>query len=252
MESEARLTGFMENSFIKSAQKGAEAKILDSKEEVLGVLAKGVVAEEKQLEEVRKLSEKERAWWANVPAYETNEEILENFEKGILVKIEDDENFKLIMRFSNPRLEDWQPYLSEEAAALLREIGKRWRGKMKAVRLPDDIRLAVTSLVRTKKYQEKIIAAGKLAMPNSPHTKGQSFDIDGCGYYIENSAVNPRQCENYKEIYKPIVHQVLKDVLDEMKDEGVLYYIQEYKNTNNQCFHITNKLGRPREKNAKK
>ncbi|NOY35435.1 MAG: hypothetical protein GXP44_00715 [bacterium] len=229
----------MEDSFVKSGEKGAEAKILESKKEVLALLSKGVAAEKEELEEVRKLSEMERAWWRDFPPYETNEEILDDFEKGILAKIGDDGNLKLIMRFSNPELEKWQPYLNKEAARLLREVGERWREKMKAAGLPDDIRLAVTSLVRTKEYQKEIISAGKLAMPDSPHTKGQSFDIDGCGYYIEDSVVNPRQCENYREIYKPLVHQILKEVLEEMKNEGRLSYIQEYKNTGNQCFHTT-------------
>ncbi len=229
----------MENNFIKSEDKGAEAKILESREEVLALLSKGVVAEKKEMEEVKKLSETERAWWRDFPLYETNEQILEDFEKGILAKIEDDENLKLIMRFSNPELENWQPYLAKETARLLREVGEKWREKMRSAGLPDDIHLAVTSLIRTKKYQEKIIKAGKLAMPDSPHTKGQSFDIDGCGYYIEDNVVNPRQCENYQEIYKPLVHQILEEILSEMKDKGRLSFIQEYKGSDNQCFHMT-------------
>lgn len=229
----------MENPLGKSEKRGMKTKILKNKDEVLELLSKGAIAKKEELEEVRKLSETERAWWKDFPPYETNEQILDDFEKGVLAKIEDDENLKLIMRFLNPELEKWQPYLNKYTVALLCEVGGRWREKMKAAGLPDNIRLPVTSLIRTKKYQEEIISAGKLAMPDSPHTKGQSFDIDGCGYYIEDSVVNPRQCENYQEIYRPLVHQILKEVLDEMKNEGYLSYIQENKNTGNQCFHIT-------------
>lgn len=229
----------MEDSFIKSEKKGAKTEVLKSREEILDVLSKGIVAEKEELEKVRELSEMERAWWRDFSPYETNEQILEDFEKGALERIEDDENLKLIMRFSNPELEKWQPYLGKEAARLLREAGERWRERMKAAGLPDDIRLAITSLIRTKKYQEEIIKAGKLAMPNSPHTKGQSFDIDGCGYYIKDSVVNPRQCENYLKIYKPLVHQILKEVLDEMKEDEFLTFIQENKGTDSQCFHVT-------------
>ncbi len=230
---------FMENPLKKNGQKGAETKILGSKEEILELLSKGVVAQKEELEEVRRLSEEERMWWKDFLPYETTEQILKAIERGILEEIKGDENFRLIMRFSNPELEKWQPYLDKNAAALLSEVGERWRKKIKVSRLPNDICLALTSLVRTKKYQEEIINAGKLAMPDSPHTKGQSFDIDGCGYYIGDSVVNPRQCENYQEIYKPLVHQILKEVLGEMKNEGHLSYIQENKNTGNQCFHIT-------------
>ncbi len=215
-------------------------RVFEKKEEILNLISNnGAVAEKEEIEDVRRLSEMERAWWRGYPSYKTNEQILEDFKKGALAKIESNKNLNLIMRFLNPNLEKWRPYLNKDTAKLLYEIGARWREKMRAGNLPDDIRLAITSLIRTVDYQKEIIRAGKLAMPDSPHTKGQSFDIDGCGYYIENSIVNPRQCENYQEIYKPLVHKILKEVLEEMKNDEYLSYIQEYKNTDSQCFHIT-------------
>ena len=133
-------------------------------------------------------------------------------------------------------------------ALLLKEVGRKWRGKMTAENLSKDILLAVTSLVRSVEYQENLIKRGKLGMPDSPHTKGQSFDIDGCGYYDNGKAINPRQSENYRDIYNPHVHHLLKETLEEMKKENCLNYILEYENTDNQCFHVTRNLAyQPRE-----
>jgi len=196
-------------------------------------------ASAEEIERVRKLSEIERKWWKNYPAYETVDDILKDAEKGVLMKIESDEDFKLIMRFENPDLKDWQPYIHKDTALLLKKVGEKWRQKMIQNGLSDKIILSITSLIRTAEYQEKLTKRGKLAMPNSPHTKGQSFDIDGCGYYENNKAINPRQSENYKDFYNPRVHQLLRELLEDMKKENCLNYILEYEDTDNQCFHIT-------------
>ncbi len=207
-----------------------------------------VKASAEEIKRVEKLSEIEREWWKNYPAYLTTKDILKGVEDGTLEKVEPDENINLIMRFKNPDLKDWQPYLHKDTALLLKEVGRKWRGKMTAENLSKDILLAVTSLVRSVEYQENLIKRGKLGMPDSPHTKGQSFDIDGCGYYDNGKAINPRQSENYRDIYNPHVHHLLKETLEEMKKENCLNYILEYENTDNQCFHVTRNLAyQPRE-----
>ena len=142
------------------------------------------------------------------------------------------------MRFANPELEDWQPYLRRDAASLLYEITKNWRVKMTNAELSRDIRLSVTSLVRTTNYQIKLIELGKLAMLDSAHTKGEAFDIDGCGYYDAEENINPRQNKNYRVLYNPLVHQLLQKTLEEMKLEGKLNFVLEYKGSTNQVFHI--------------
>ncbi len=214
-------------------------KISLSQAELLLKLENPTRASMEEIKKVEKLSEIKREWWKNSPAFLTTKDILEGVENGILDKVESDENVKLIMRFENPDLKDWQPYLYRDTALLLKEIGRKWREKMNRGNLPKNIILAVTSLVRSVKYQEKIIERGKLAISNSPHTKGQSFDIDGCGYYENDSVVNPRQSENYKDVYNQRIHQLLKESLKEMKKGNCLNYILEYENTDNQCFHIT-------------
>lgn len=207
--------------------------------ELFSKLESQVKASAEEKERVKNLSEIERKWWKNYSAYETADDILKDVEKGVLAKIESDKNFKLIMRFGNSELKDWQPYLHKDTAYLLKKIGEKWRGKIKQANLSDEILLAVTSLIRTVEYQEKLIKKGALAMPDSSHTKGQSFDIDGCGYYENDNVVNPRQTANYYDIYNPLIMRALKETLEEMKKENYLNYVLEYENTNNQCFHIT-------------
>ncbi|MEX0690045.1 MAG: DUF5715 family protein, partial [Candidatus Paceibacterota bacterium] len=102
-----------------------------------------------------------------------------------------------------------------------------------------DIKLSITSLTRSSEYQKEIVNMGKLAVKNSSHTKGKSFDIDGCGYYQGEEAINPRFTEKYKEKYNPRVHKILEEILIEMKENDIINFIPEYYGTTNQCFHVT-------------
>ena len=198
-----------------------------------------VIASREEREMVRILAEIEHDWWGDIESYKSVEDILNDVENGNLVEVLPDENFHLIMRLTNPDLENWQPFLRRETYHLLREVVRRWRNKMNERNLPKNIKLAVTNLTITKAYQREIIKQGKLATDKASHSKGQSFDIDGCGYYEDDVAVNPRFTENYKEVYRPEVHELLKEVLDEMTKEHVLHYILEFAGTDNQSFHIT-------------
>lgn len=125
--------------------------------ELFSKLESQVKASAEEKERVKNLSEIERKWWKNYSAYETADDILKDVEKGVLAKIESDKNFKLIMRFGNSELKDWRPYLHKDTAYLLKKIGEKWRGKIKQANLSDEILLAVTSLIRTVEYQEKLI-----------------------------------------------------------------------------------------------
>ena len=198
-----------------------------------------VIASREERERVKRLAETELEWWGHIKSYKKPEEILKDAETGKLVEVLPDDSFELIMRLINPKLENWQPFLKESTYHLLREVIRRWRNKMDSNGLPKNIKLSVTNLIITKEYQRKIIKLGKLATDKASHTKGQSFDIDGCGYYMDGTAINPRFTENYRKIYIPEVHKLLKEVLDEMTEEKVLHYILEFEGTNNQSFHIT-------------
>lgn len=181
----------------------------------------------------------EREWWKDIPTYETQEQIAYDIEKEILVKINSDNNLQLIGRLQNPELRDWMPYLEKNTAKMVKEIGRRWREKMDQEGLPEEIRLAVSNLLVVDSYKREVSALGKLAVEGSGHSKGRSADIDGCGYFVgENEKVNPRQTVDYGKVYLPRVHQILLEVLKEMKNENSLNFIQEFADTKNQSFHI--------------
>ncbi len=197
------------------------------------------VASSEERKKIKSSLKLEYKWWGDKQPYKRVEEIIEDCKNGKLLRVASTNSFKLIMRLENPDLTDWQPYASSSVISLLQRVGEAWRKKMREAGLSDDIRLPITSLVRTVKYQNNLIEQGKLAAENSSHTKGQSFDIDGCGYYIDDDVVNPRFTPNYKEIYEPMVHALLRETLEEMKSDGSLNYIPEYENTDNRCFHVT-------------
>lgn len=196
-------------------------------------------APKEEQKEIEKLYEIEYQWWGEEKSFQTQEDIQSAFEDGQLEKVDSDENIQLIMRFSNPELKKWKPYLDKKTADILKEVGRRWRKEADKNNIEKDIRLAVTSLTRSVEYQKEIIEKGKLAVENSSHTKGKSFDIDGCGYYKGDEAINPRFTESYKNTYNPEVHTILKKILEKMKKNGRINFIPEYTGTTNQCFHVT-------------
>ncbi len=196
-------------------------------------------AKEQDFNSIKSDVENEKNWWVNSPAYENLNQIISDINNGNLVEINSDENLKLIMRLESDEFTEWQPYLPKETALLLKKVGQRWREKMRAENLPEEIKLAITNLLISREYQKDLISRGKLALEGSSHSKGQSFDIDGCGYYLNNKSVNPRQTGNYDKIYIKRVHKILKEVLEELKNENALNFIQEFPNSNNQSFHAT-------------
>lgn len=209
------------------------------KDRFTNALENPIVPPEEERERVKKLVEIELDWWGDSKTYASTEDITKDVETGALAEVSSDENLYLIMRFQNPDLEKWQPYLTKEARDLLQDIGKRWRLEMNKNNLPRNIKLAVTNLVISKEYRDEIIKLGRLATDKASHAKGQSMDIDGCGYYQDDEPINPRFTENYAEVYKPEVHKILKKILDKMSGEGYLHYVLEFEDTNNQSFHIT-------------
>ncbi|MEX2411122.1 MAG: DUF5715 family protein [Candidatus Paceibacterota bacterium] len=194
---------------------------------------------EDELKKVKKLYEIEHKWWGKTKPFKINNDIEQAFQNGELVKIIEDKNFRPIMRLLNPDLDKWLPYLPHQTADLLKKIGNEWRKRVDEENISRNIKLSLTSLTRSVEYQKKIVEMGKLAVENSSHTKGKSFDIDGCGYYEGDKAINPRFTENYKEAYNSRVHQILEEILEEMKNEGIINFIPEYYGTTNQCFHVT-------------
>ena len=226
----------------ESFKKGISVEMTSEKarEELREILLNPTqIASQEEIDKTQELIKIEKEWWKNYPAYENLDQIKADIEKGILEEIKSDNNFRLIMRLRNPELKDWLPYLEKNTGRLFREVGNRWREKMTKEKMPEEIFLAVTNLLVTADYQKKVALRGKLAVEGSSHSKGHSFDIDGCGYYLGDKTINPRQTPDYEKVYVSKVHAMLVEVLEEMKKGGLLNFIREFPDSNNQSFHIT-------------
>lgn len=214
----------------------------------------------------------ERDWFKKVEPFQNLAQILSAYGSGRLAKVEITANYSPILRLRNPKLAESYPgYLTKAAKILLDEVGQRWREQAEASDIDRGIHLAVTSLVRTQPYQNTIVKAGKLADPNSVHTRGEAFDIDASGYYAGDVAINARSAvhndfqQAFKELdaelptpqwgdysrYNPKVHDILRRVLDEMSREGKLHFVVEYPGTTNRVFHVCRNPNYQDETNTK-
>lgn len=201
----------------------------------------------------------ERSWYHKTPGFKSSEQILAAFGTKRLAQVVENDNFLPIRRLRNPQLVSTYPaYLTTDANTLLLEIGQAWRMQMKAEKLDPSIRLAITSLVRTVPYQNTLVKAGKLADPDSAHTRGEAFDLDASGYYIGDIPINPRTAMQadfksaFKELgaevydqsfgdfalYQPHVHGILKEVLLSFQAAGKLHFVHEFPGTGNDVFHV--------------
>ena len=222
------------------------------------LLMNNVQLSRQHLEEVLKENEIERQWYRDVLPFESYASILKAAADGGLEKVKPTADYLPILRLRNPALGETYPaYLTKEAKAVLDEIGRTWRQRADAERIDRKVRLAITSLARTQPYQQLIVKAGKLADPESVHTRGEAFDIDASGYYLDNVPINPRQDREkefaaaFKELgaeldsphfgdfhlYNPKVHDILHEVMNQLQKEGKLHFVHEYPNTNNAVFH---------------
>ena len=232
----------------------------DELEQSRKVLLKSRIAVSKaMIDDMQDETKVERDWYRGAPRFLKDDDIVKAVVSGALVKIEQSDNILPTMRYRNPELHTiYPPYLTPKSAELLRDIGTMWRARCDELGIDKNIRLALTSMSRTVEYQEKIIASGKLAQPDSPHTNGEAFDIDGSGYYVGDVAVNNRAHEKSSfrnafadianpgqdspefrpDLYDPMVISVLIEVLNELKKEGRIHYLEEFPGTNNECYHV--------------
>ncbi|MBI3984149.1 hypothetical protein HY346_02510 [Candidatus Microgenomates bacterium] len=223
------------------------------------LLLNNVRLDVKHLDDVLEETRIEREWYQDEKSFRDRNEILRAVKAGTLVKIEGNQNYLPIMRYRNPTLvETYPPFLRPSAKGLLDEVGKRWREAWNAAGFDPQVRMSVTSLLRTAAYQKAIVDAGKLADPKSVHTKGEAFDIEARGYYCDETPVNgraarhgefhdafknlgaeqsPTQFANYDD-FEPKYQEILQQILEAMMLEGKIHYVLEYPDTTNATFHI--------------
>ncbi|MEO7617363.1 MAG: DUF5715 family protein [Candidatus Saccharibacteria bacterium] len=223
------------------------------------LLISSIRLDEKHKREVLAENAIERTWHHKTAPFTSPDQILAAFATKRLAQVVPTADLLPIRRLRNPQLIATYPsYLTTEAHALLLEIGSLWRQAASAAGFDERIRIAITSLVRTKAYQNTLVKAGKLADPDSAHTRGEAFDLDASGYYIDETPINPRTTmqadfqKAFKELgadvftdtfgdfslYQPKVHEILKEVLVDMQTAGKLHFVHEFPGTGNDVFHV--------------
>lgn len=119
------------------------------------------------------------------------------------------------------------PYLKPHAAALLREIGKRFRDTLIA-RGGGDYRLKVTSLLRTDATVGRLRRVNRNASGESAHSYATTFDISYSKFICDNADGTRRTFEDLKNL--------LAEIVDGLRSQGRCLVKREYRQA---CFHIT-------------
>lgn len=119
-----------------------------------------------------------------------------------------------------------RPYMVPEGAAMLHEIGRRFRDTLRA-RGGGDYRIKVTSVLRTPDSVRRLRRCNRNAIDSSVHQLGTTVDISYVKF-VEDSPDVPRGAGDLKNI--------LAEVLYAMRAEGKCWVKFEIKQP---CFHVT-------------
>lgn len=121
------------------------------------------------------------------------------------------------------------PYLTPETADLLTLIGKRFHENLKKNGM-DTYQFRVTSVLRTRESQKRLTRSNINAAGESSHLYGTTFDISW------KSLAKKNFWGKQKTITHPGAVNILSDTIGELRKEGRLVVVTEYKEA---CFHIT-------------
>ena len=208
---------------------------------------------------------REREWYKDSPRYLVKKDIKRAIRNNELAHLSESEDLKPIARF-NTSMDGFIPYLSPNALRVAKAFGCLWRVIMEEQYGIADpaLKLAVTSMVRTQKYQDKLVAGGRFASPDSTHCTGNAFDIDVSGYYslIDNdtaiSHVDPRRkaagqrigsliaqslgetfnAESHSGLYDKRVTESALWTAEVLYEEYDINRVHEFKDSPNACLHI--------------
>ena len=118
------------------------------------------------------------------------------------------------------------PYLTDNGAELLSDIGKSFRDSLKARGLGNH-KIVVTSILRTDADVEKLMKRNSVAVKNSAHRHATTFDISYTRFIPDGLFVNVDSGE---------LKKVLAEVLTDLRNDKRCYV--RYEKSQN-CFHIT-------------
>ena len=126
-----------------------------------------------------------------------------------------------------------KPYLVPEAAALLHEIGSRFRDSLDA-HGGGDYRVKVTSVLRTADNVKRLRRRNRNAVDSSVHQFGTTVDISYVRFVRDSETCPDRGTDDLKAL--------LAQILFDLRNEGrcwVKYEIHQ------PCFHITARPYKP-------
>ncbi|MEZ3598463.1 MAG: hypothetical protein K1V81_05185 [Paramuribaculum sp.] len=119
-----------------------------------------------------------------------------------------------------------RPFMVPEGAAMLHEIGRRFRDSLEA-RGGGDYRIKVTSVLRTPLSVKRLRRSNRNAVDSSVHQLGTTVDISYSRFAPDGDRI-PRSMEDLKNL--------LGEVLWAMRSEGKCLVKYERKQP---CFHVT-------------
>jgi hypothetical protein len=144
--------------------------------------------------------------------YKTKQEINEAYKKGLLTRITNAKGLII------SDLTHSEPYLQNDAAEILYEIGQEFYNKSKRNRM------VVNSLTRAIDDQRALTKTNPVASPNtSSHSYAVSFDIAYSKFNSNNE-------------YNHNCHRILEEVLTSFQRKNKIYIIREKQSA---CYHVT-------------
>ena len=118
------------------------------------------------------------------------------------------------------------PYLTDNAADILAEIGRNFRDSLDSKGLCDH-KIVVTSILRTDEDIERLMKKNNVAVKNSAHRYATTFDISYSNFVPVGLNLNTDRGD---------LKKVLAEVLRDLRNEKLCYVRYE---TSQSCFHIT-------------
>ena len=117
------------------------------------------------------------------------------------------------------------PYLTPQAAKLLKDIGKGFQKKLRKHKMGKH-KIIVTSLLRTKEDVKKLMKVNSNAVSNSAHCRATTFDLSYTRFkHIEGDKEKALQMK-----------YLLGEVLSELRENKRCFVRYETQQT---CLHIT-------------
>lgn len=152
------------------------------------------------------------------------EELLEQVKARKLVRVRNGTGF-ILDDFSHS-----YPYLTKDAAKLLKEIARRFTKKISSTG-SRGASFTVTSMTRTSEGVNELRNGNSNASENSPHFNGNAFDISYVSFITKNWYVT--ECDKY------YLKEALAEVVYELRKEKKCWATYEI---NQGCYHVVSRV----------